>query len=91
MQAPLCPRTYQGKISVSHALPLFLANKILLGLRPLMSMRYDWRPVRAIWLQNCLLNKHRWLQVGSVLYTYWLKMLSLCNIATHKQGPYMSC
>ena len=48
--------------------------------------QYQWRlhgcwgsPERAIWVQNCFLKAHRWLLVGSVLYMYWLKTVSVTS------------
>lgn len=33
-------------------------------------------PLSAMCLQKVFLNIHRWLWVGSVLYTYWLNTFS---------------
>lgn len=41
-------------------------------------------PDSAIWQQNCFLKAHRWLQLGKVLYMYWLNTVSLtsrCSIS----------
>ena len=41
-------------------------------------------PESAIWQQNCFLKAHRWLQLGKVLYMYWLNTVSLtrrCSIS----------
>mmetsp|Transcript_23526 Transcript_23526/g.76545 ORF Transcript_23526/g.76545 Transcript_23526/m.76545 type:complete len:211 (-) Transcript_23526:2461-3093(-) len=57
--------------------PVFFAKMSLFGVRPPIKTSAEANPDSASWQQNCFLKHHNKLQVGSVLYMYWLKTFSV--------------